>query len=256
LAGMILDVLRRTLNSLHANVKALASAAEDADAAPQNPLGFGASTQLNNFASAEPGPGGVPPDRIADAHAARFRTFSIAALVALAAISAAVITPSFREAITNSNDHSQRPPAKTGSAKGHVPAAGGELDQLRAEAQRGDPTAQFALGARYAVGDEVAQDYHEAAHWFTLAADQGYVSAQATLGAYYWLGRGVPKDIDKAYFWSVLAKAGGDEASKFRVPALASQLSRSEVIADQEQANQWIRDHQLAGKDSSHNSRD
>jgi len=71
------------------------------------------------------------------------------------------------------------------------------------------------------------------------------VVAQATLGAYYWAGRGVPQDLSKAYFWSILAQAGGDEASKYRVAVLASRMSHGQVVAAQEQANDWIKRHQL-----------
>jgi TPR repeat protein len=104
------------------------------------------------------------------------------------------------------------------------------------------------LGAHYALGEDVGQNYSTAAQWFSQAADQGHVVAQATLGAYYWAGTGVPKDLDKAYFWSVLAQAGGDEASKYRVSALAAQMSRSQIIAAQEEANDWLRQHQLASQ--------
>ncbi len=93
-------------------------------------------------------------------------------------------------------------------------------------AEQGDPAAQFSLGARYATGEEVKQDYTEAVRWFTKAAEQGHILAQATLGAYYWAGRGVPQDLTKAYYWSVLAQAGGDQASKYRVAVLASRMSR------------------------------
>ena len=123
-----------------------------------------------------------------------------------------------------------------------------ELERLRQLAEAGDATAQFALGARYATGEEVVQDYASAARWFSLAADQGHVVAQATLGAYYWAGRGVPEDLHKAYFWSVLAQAGGDEGSKLRLASLASSMSRREVTLAQEEANEWIRQHQLANR--------
>lgn len=127
-----------------------------------------------------------------------------------------------------------------------VPAS--ELQNLRQLAKAGDANAQFALGVRYATGDEVVQDYSTAARWFSLAADQGHVVAQATLGAYYWAGRGVPENLQKAYFWSVLAEAGGDEGSKFRLASLASSLSREDVILAQEEANEWLRQHQLASR--------
>jgi hypothetical protein len=127
----------------------------------------------------------------------------------------------------------EAPPAKTVT-----------LDDLRRFAELGDPVAQFALGARYAQGDEVKQDYAEAVRWFEKAANQGHVVAQATLGAYYWAGRGVPEDLTKAYFWSVLARAGGDEASKYRVAALSSRMTRLQVTEAQQQADEWLRQHQ------------
>jgi len=128
-----------------------------------------------------------------------------------------------------------------------TPAAAGDLQAL---ADQGDPAAQFAVGARYATGEDVAQDYTEAVRWFTKAAEQGHVAAQATLGAYYWAGRGVPADLSRAYFWSLLAEAGGDEASKSRVALLASRLNRAQIVSAQQQANEWIKQHQLAGKSS------
>ena len=123
-------------------------------------------------------------------------------------------------------------------------AAASNLEGLRRLAEQGDPIAQFAVGARYATGEDVPQDYTEAVRWFSLAADQGHVVAQATLGAYYWAGRGVPQDLVKAYLWSVLAQAGGDEASKYRVAVLASRMSRSQIVTAQQQANDWIKQHQ------------
>jgi hypothetical protein len=121
-----------------------------------------------------------------------------------------------------------------------------ELESLRRLAQAGDAYAQFALGARYATGEDVPQDYSSAAKWFARAADQGHVVAQATLGAYYWVGRGVPLDLRKAYFWSVLAQDGGDEGSKFRLASLASSMSRHEMVLAQQDANEWLRKHHFS----------
>jgi TPR repeat protein len=116
------------------------------------------------------------------------------------------------------------------------------LEQLQQLAGRGDPAAQYALGARYAFGDGVTQDYSEAMHWFSRAADQGHVVSQATLGAYYMAGRGVPVDLSKAYFWACLARAGGDPGSKLRVQMLSGQMPRSQTIALEQQADQWLHD--------------
>jgi len=124
------------------------------------------------------------------------------------------------------------------------------LDGMRKLAEQGDPAAQFSVGVHYATGEDVSQDYAEAVRWFTMAAEQGHVKSQAILGAYYLAGRGVPQDLVKAYFWSVLAQAGGDEASKYRVPALVSRMSHAQVEAAQQQANDWIKEHQSLSQNS------
>jgi len=138
-----------------------------------------------------------------------------------------------------SRAHAQPPQPAAVKSPG-LPPNVTDLASLRKVAEQGDPAAQFSLGARYATGEEVKQDYTEAVRWFTLAAEQGHILAQATLGAYYWAGRGVPQDLTKAYYWSVLAQAGGDQASKYRVAVLASRMSRSQVLAAQQQANDWL----------------
>ncbi|HEY4973646.1 MAG TPA: tetratricopeptide repeat protein, partial [Steroidobacteraceae bacterium] len=136
--------------------------------------------------------------------------------------------------------HAQTPPAVLPRSP-NLPTSAGDLASLSKVAEHGDPAAQFALGARYATGEDTKQDYTEAVRWFTLAAEQGHILAQATLGAYYWAGRGVPQDLNKAYYWSVLAQAGGDQASKYRVAVLASRMSRGQVVAAQQQADDWLR---------------
>jgi len=129
-------------------------------------------------------------------------------------------------------------------------AAAGGAEGARKLAEQGDPTAQFAMGARYATGEDVPQDYAEAVRWFSMAAEQGHVVSQATLGAYYWAGRGVPQNLVKAYFWSVLAQAGGDEASKYRVSVLASRMTHAQIASAQQQANDWIKEHQSLSQNS------
>jgi len=147
--------------------------------------------------------------------------------------------------------YSTRPPEVRPSLSRVASVQGaGNVQDVRRLAEQGDTAAQFAMGARFATGEDVPQDYAEAVRWFSLAAEQGHVAAQATLGAYYWAGRGVEQDLTRAYFWSALALAGGDQASRYRVTVLASRLNRSQVAAAQQHANDWIRQHQLASKAS------
>jgi hypothetical protein len=117
------------------------------------------------------------------------------------------------------------------------------MAELKATAQHGDPSAQYAMGAKYASGEGVPQDYSMAARWFTLAAKKGYAPAQGMLGAYYWSGRGVTKDLKKAYFWSVLARDGNDEISRDRVETLIPRMSRDELLEVQQRVHDWNLKH-------------
>jgi putative methionine-R-sulfoxide reductase with GAF domain len=199
----------------------------------------------------------LPASQVAPVHAsatpARSTQPSVAKALFVAAIGTFIfallwlIAPWVSSAMRSSGrtpSHAQAapaaPPKSPALPANGLPASVTDLASLRKVAEQGDPAAQFSLGARYATGEEVKQDYTEAVRWFTLAAEQGHILAQATLGAYYWAGRGVPQDLTKAYYWSVLAQAGGDQASKYRVAVLASRMSRSQVLAAQQQANDWL----------------
>jgi hypothetical protein len=177
------------------------------------------------------------------------RILPIAAAATLALVLLFTITPWVRRWIGGSGQKSsqkQSPPYQAPRGNSVTSLADAtDLGALRKLADEGDPAAQFALGARYATGEGVSQNYSEAVRWFDKAGEQGHVVAQATLGAYYWAGRGVSQDLSKAYFWSILAQAGGDEASKYRVAVLASRMPHAQVVAAQERANDWIKRHQL-----------
>ena len=137
-----------------------------------------------------------------------------------------------------------------------VPAA---LMAVFEAAQAGEPDAQCDLGARYAVGDGVAQDaaqslacYTRAAQqgnanaqwnaavmhaqgqggakvdeeqafmWCEKAADQGFAAAQATLGLMYSTGQGAEKDLDKALALLELAAVQGDLEAQYNLAVLLS----------------------------------
>jgi putative methionine-R-sulfoxide reductase with GAF domain len=122
------------------------------------------------------------------------------------------------------------------------------LDQLQQLAQTGDPTAENALGLRYASGDGIRQDEKEAAVWFTKAAESGNVKAQAALATRYWAGRGVPPSLSQAYFWTVLARAAGDKNSKTFAEVLASRMTRAQAAAIEQQADIWYQEHESSTK--------
>ena len=84
-----------------------------------------------------------------------------------------------------------------------------EFNSLLEKAQKGDTAAQFAVGYKYATGQEVKQDYTQALYWFQKVAPKGHIKAQSWLGEMYQYGKGVTKDYAKAVKWySKSAKKG------------------------------------------------
>ncbi len=131
-------------------------------------------------------------------------------------------------------------PPQTNSSRSSSVSSPQELRRL---AEAGDAESQYWIGIHYGTGANVLQSDTEAAKWFERAANQGHVQAQARLASYYWSGRGVPKDLSKAYFWASLAWAQGDENSKLLLEGLSSQMTRSQVIAARQQADNWLHQH-------------
>ena len=128
----------------------------------------------------------------------------------------------------------------------HDAYVGAKLKDLKKLAAEGNAAAQYSLGMRYANGGgDVKRDYREAKVWFLRAAEQGHVRAQGKVAASFWEGRGGPQDYSKAYFWALLAQAGGDEASPVIVMSSAAHLSPAQTAAEQKQAENWLRAHQI-----------
>ena len=55
-------------------------------------------------------------------------------------------------------------------------------DELRANAEAGDPNAQYQLGLRYYNGEGLGKDLTEAAKCFRKSAEQGLAAAEGYLG--------------------------------------------------------------------------
>ena len=66
-----------------------------------------------------------------------------------------------------------------------------------AAAEKGEATAQFALGQMYDFGDGIKQDFTKAVEWYLKAGEQGNADAQFSLGVAYAEGDGVTKDKAK-----------------------------------------------------------
>jgi localization factor PodJL len=81
------------------------------------------------------------------------------------------------------------PPAKIGPAS------------LRTSAANGNASAQFEVGARFAEGRGVDQDFKQAAAWYEKSAKQGFALAQYRLATLYERGLGTGKDFNLAKYW-------------------------------------------------------
>lgn len=102
------------------------------------------------------------------------------------------------------------PPAATPAIA--VPT-GIEPKPLADAAAKGDPLALFEIGARFTEGRGVKSDLAEAAHWYQMAADQGFAPAQYRIANLYEKGNGVARDLSKAQaYYEKAANAGNASA--------------------------------------------
>ena len=85
------------------------------------------------------------------------------------------------------------------------------LPDLELEAaQRGEPAAQCALGARYARGEGVVQDLPSALAWYTKSAQQGNANAQWNVAVMHARGQaGLNPDARQAAQWCEKAAEQG-----------------------------------------------
>jgi localization factor PodJL len=97
-------------------------------------------------------------------------------------------------------------------------AIGGPL--LRAAALKGDPSAAYEIGVRYAEGKGVAPDYDQAAKWYDRAAQAGVVPAVFRLGTLYEKGLSVKKDVDIARRYYLQAAERGNAKAMHNLAVL------------------------------------
>lgn len=113
---------------------------------------------------------------------------------------------------------------------------------VRRSAEQGAAGAQYCLGLMYRMGEDVRQDYVEAAGWYRRAAEQGSAGAQHALGSAYANGEGLPQDYVLAYMWLNLAAAQITEHREGFVTsrdAVAAKLTPDQLAEAQRMAREW-----------------
>ncbi len=114
-----------------------------------------------------------------------------------------------------------------------------EVEAIRAKAEAGDAQAQQSLGAAYAKGNGVGQDYKQAAQWYRQAAEKGNAVAQTALGQLYEAGQGVPTDASEAAKWYRHAAEQGSASAAYQLASLYA--VGNGVPASNAEALRWYR---------------
>jgi localization factor PodJL len=91
---------------------------------------------------------------------------------------------------------------------------------LRTAALKGDATAAYEVGVRFAEGKGVPQNLEEAAKWYDRAAQAGIIPAVFRLGTLYEKGMGVTKDVDTARRYYVQAAERGNAKAMHNLAVL------------------------------------
>jgi localization factor PodJL len=110
---------------------------------------------------------------------------------------------------------------------------------LRAAALKGDPTAAYEVGLRYAEGKGVASNFDEAAKWYDRAAQAGVVPAIFRLGTLYEKGLSVKKDADVARRYYIQAAERGNAKAMHNLAVLDADGGGKG--ANYKSAAQWFR---------------
>jgi localization factor PodJL len=116
-------------------------------------------------------------------------------------------------------------------------AIGGPV--LRAAALKGDPTAAYEIGVRFAEGKGVAPNVDEAAKWYDRAAQAGVVPAVFRLGTFYEKGMSVKKDVDIARRYYLQAADRGNAKAMHNLAVLDADGGGKG--ANYKNASQWFR---------------
>jgi len=115
-----------------------------------------------------------------------------------------------------------------------------QLTILRAQAEQGDPLAQFDLGQAYYSGKfGLATHYAEAIHWYLKAAAQNDVKAQHNLGVCYRDGQGVATNYVEAVKW--FRKAAGQNYAMAQVNLGLCYDQGQGVAKDAVEGAKWYR---------------
>jgi len=110
---------------------------------------------------------------------------------------------------------------------------------LRTAALKGDASAAYEIGLRYAEGKGVNVSYEDAAKWYDRAAQAGVVPAMFRLGTLNEKGLGMKKDLDAARRYYIQAAERGNAKAMHNLAVL--EADGGNRGANYKSASQWFR---------------
>lgn len=111
-------------------------------------------------------------------------------------------------------------------------------NSLRSAAAKGDPSAEYEIGVRFAEGKGIPQDLQQAVAWYQRAAAQGFAPAQYRLGSMYERGLGLKADLARARIWYLRAAEQGIVKAMHNLAVLSAGRDNSAV--DYASAARWF----------------
>jgi len=123
-----------------------------------------------------------------------------------------------------------------GPNRGEAATYGEAMAWYGAQADAGDPEAQYLLAYALEQGVRSDQDLEAARSWYTKAAEQGHVRAAYRLARMMIDGRGGPVDTKAAERWLEPGAENGDSASQ----SLLGYLLAHDSVERWVKAYQWL----------------
>lgn len=103
--------------------------------------------------------------------------------------------------------------------------------------------AQFNLAILYKLGQGVEQSHAESIKWMQKAANQNYAEAQKNLGNMFYQGLGVTQDYPMAYMWWSLAENNGVADLEHIKAALEAKMTDKELAHSKQSVTHWQQKH-------------
>jgi TPR repeat protein len=103
-------------------------------------------------------------------------------------------------------------------------------------AENGYALGQHNLAVMFFRGQGVRQSYQEALYWFEKAAQQGHTAARIDFGFLLMNGLGTAKDPVAAYAWILAASKAGDHRGDDYLSALRATLDQQKLAQATQQA--------------------